>query len=230
MCVRCRARSLLHRPRWHQATPGTAIWLRGPGTGLRQIRGRCIAQCGSTCAQFRKFVCIKLNSVGNPASQAARGKTSAVFNLIQIRSRHERRLLSIRVATARRSDAFQLLLFRPASKKRRFGLAPGKSAGRGILCSLSNRLARLPRKCCVHDAEAVCVSPSLNRITTASASTTTALPATSAMKLRHMCSTVPKRPAPAPVGKVHYAHGTRRQNFITLLGAGCGTGKKRDKA
>jgi hypothetical protein len=210
--------------------PGLQYGSGGPGTDSRQARGRCIAQRDSTCAQFRKFVCIKLNSVGNPASQAARGKTSAVFNFIQIHSRHERRLLSIRVATARRSDAFQLLLFGPASKKRRFGLAPGKSAGRGMLCSLSNRPARLPRKCCVRYAVAVCVSPSLNRITTANASTTTALPAASAMKLRRMFSTVPRRLASAPVVKVHYAHRAGRQSFITLLGAGCGAGKKEDKA
>ena len=186
--------------------PGLQYGSGGPGAGFTsstrgQARGRCIAQCGSTCAQFRKFVCIKLNSVRNPGSQAASGKTSAVFNFIQIHSRHERRLLSIRVATARRSDAFQLLLFGPASKTVRFGLAPSKSAGRGMLCSLSNRLARLPRKCCVRYAVAVCVSPSLNRITTANASTTTSLPAASAMKLRRMCSTVPKRLAPASVVK-----------------------------
>jgi len=76
--------------------PGLQYGSGGPGTDLRQVRGRCIARRGSTCAQFRKFVCIKLNSAGNPGSQVAREKTSAVFNLIQIHSRYERKLLPIR--------------------------------------------------------------------------------------------------------------------------------------
>jgi hypothetical protein len=97
-------------------------------------------------------------------------KTLAVFNFIQPPSGHERRLP-------------------PWFLER----APSKSAGRGVPCLLSNRLARLPRKYCVQYAEAVCDLPSLNPITTASAWTTTSLPAASVMKFRHMCSTVPFR-------------------------------------
>ena len=91
-----------------------------------------------------------------------------------------------------RRTAFQLLLFRPASKKGHFRLAPSKSAGRGVPCLLSNRLARLPRKCCVQYAGPVCDSRSSNPIITASTWTTISLLAARAMKFRPMCSTVPQ--------------------------------------
>jgi hypothetical protein len=72
------------------SAPGTAIWLRGAWHRITLVSGRCIAQCCSTCGQFRKFaaqwqrrpmaacrripsarkaVCIKLNSAETTRGQ-----------------------------------------------------------------------------------------------------------------------------------------------------------------
>jgi hypothetical protein len=59
------------------------------------------------------------------------------------------------------------------------------------MCLLNDRLARLPGRQCVQSAVAVGDLPSSNRIATADTWKTAFLLAASAMKIRHMCLTVP---------------------------------------
>jgi hypothetical protein len=120
--------------------------------------------------------------------------------------------------------AFEHLLFSRSVKGAPFVYAPSRSAGRGVPCLLSNRPARLPRKWCVRHAAAICDLPSSNRITTASAWTTTPSLAANAMKFRRMYSTVPRRLAPAPVVKcvriLRTAGWTSRPTIPTLVAVG----------
>ena len=157
LCVLCRARSLLHRPSWRQATPGTAIWLRGAWhrfTSSTRAMHRSVWLHMRPISEVRLY---KTEQRGKSRKPGRSGETSAVFNFIQIHSRDERRLLSIRALSQGDRTAFQLLLFGPASKKGRFGWRRANRREGGVLCSLSNRLARLRRKCCVQYAEVVCV-------------------------------------------------------------------------
>jgi hypothetical protein len=80
---------------------------------------------------------------------AAPGKFSAVFNFIQTHPHHERRLF-FGVEPLSQSDrtAFQLLLFRPASEKGHFGLAPSKSAGRGTMLTQQSPSAITTKMLC----------------------------------------------------------------------------------
>ena len=107
---------------------------------------------------------------------------------------------ALRSAIARRPDSGFDSCFSDRVVTAAF-LRRGQSAGRVVPCFLSNRPARLPRKCCAQHAEAVCDLLSLSPIGAASASTTTSLPAARAMKCRRMCSTVPEHFAAAPVAK-----------------------------
>ena len=111
------------------------------------VRGDASPRVAAICGQFRNFVCIILNSLGNFRSQAALEETSAVFNLIQTASGRERRLLAIRAAIARRPDCGSTPAFvEPASQSCAFEIASEKSPGRGVSCLPSNRPARLRRQ------------------------------------------------------------------------------------
>jgi hypothetical protein len=84
--------------------PGTAMWLRGAWYRFTSSKRAMHRSVSLHLRQFPKLVCIKLNKVENPESQAVLGKTSALFNPIQTHPCHERRLRPIRAAIARRPD------------------------------------------------------------------------------------------------------------------------------
>jgi hypothetical protein len=115
-----------------QATPGTAVWLRGPGTST--LRGRSVAHVAQHAAvsearlykrEQRRKSSDTGEIEGHPRKFTAPGrasllgtavrKTSAVFNFIQPFSGYERRLLSLRAAIARRPDRVSTLFIQFAS-------------------------------------------------------------------------------------------------------------------